>query len=100
MRRVAMFGRDAWCVGRLLLSRRTPLGLKLLLPLALVYALVPLDLVPDVVPLAGWADDIGVLLAAWWLLVQRGRRQVAEERSPQGRPRVVEGRYRLLDDEG
>jgi hypothetical protein len=31
--------------------------------LALLYVLSPLDLVPDVIPIVGWLDDLGVL--AW-----------------------------------
>ena len=31
---------------------------------AVLYILWPLDLIPDVVPIAGWADDIVVLLLA------------------------------------
>jgi uncharacterized membrane protein YkvA (DUF1232 family) len=32
---------------------------------AAVYVLVPCDLVPDVIPLAGIVDDVAVGLAAW-----------------------------------
>ena len=31
---------------------------------AVLYILWPLDLIPDVVPIAGWADDLVVLLLA------------------------------------
>jgi uncharacterized membrane protein YkvA (DUF1232 family) len=31
---------------------------------AILYILWPLDLIPDVVPIAGWADDLVVLLLA------------------------------------
>jgi uncharacterized membrane protein YkvA (DUF1232 family) len=31
---------------------------------ALAYVLLPIDLVPDLVPLLGWLDDIGALGAA------------------------------------
>ncbi len=31
--------------------------------LAVLYVLSPLDLIPDVVPIVGWLDDLGVL--AW-----------------------------------
>jgi uncharacterized membrane protein YkvA (DUF1232 family) len=40
---------------------------KLAALLAIVYVIVPVDLVPDV-PLFGWLDDIGVMgLATAWL---------------------------------
>jgi uncharacterized membrane protein YkvA (DUF1232 family) len=31
---------------------------------ALAYVLLPIDLVPDLVPLLGWLDDLGALAAA------------------------------------
>lgn len=40
---------------------------KLVIFLALVYVVVPVDLIPDV-PLVGWLDDLGVMgLATAWL---------------------------------
>ena len=49
---------------------------KLLVMLALVYVISPIDAIPDVVPLVGWLDDIGVmsLAVAWmWKVVGRYR---------------------------
>lgn len=43
-----------------------PLHSKLVFVLAIVYVFSPLDVVPDVIPLAGWLDD----LIAGPLLVQ------------------------------
>ena len=31
--------------------------------LAIIYVISPLDLIPDVIPVIGWLDDLGVL--AW-----------------------------------
>lgn len=40
---------------------------KLIAIVALIYVVVPVDLIPDV-PIVGWLDDIGVLgLATAWL---------------------------------
>jgi uncharacterized membrane protein YkvA (DUF1232 family) len=40
---------------------------KLVIFLALIYVVVPVDLIPDV-PIVGWLDDIGVMgLATAWL---------------------------------
>jgi uncharacterized membrane protein YkvA (DUF1232 family) len=40
---------------------------KLVIVLALVYVVVPVDLIPDV-PVVGWLDDLGVMgLATAWL---------------------------------
>jgi uncharacterized membrane protein YkvA (DUF1232 family) len=53
-------GRLVW---RLLRDPRVPIYLKVLPVGALVYVLSPLDFVPDLAPLLGQVDDIGVLLA-------------------------------------
>ena len=52
---------------------------KLVIFAALVYAVVPVDLIPDV-PIVGWLDDLGVMgLASAWLA-----RVVARYRLPEG----------------
>lgn len=51
-------GRLAW---RLIRDPRTPLAPKLILGGALLYALSPLDLFPDFIPLFGQLDDIAVI---------------------------------------
>lgn len=33
--------------------------------LALLYTLSPVDLIPDVIPIAGWGDDVAVIVWAW-----------------------------------
>ena len=48
---------------------------KLALILAVVYLITPFDFFPDIIPILGWLDDIGVLsFAAMWVL-----RKVAQE---------------------
>jgi len=52
---------------------------KLVIFLAIIYAVVPIDLIPDV-PVVGWLDDLGVMgLASAWLA-----RVVARYRQPEG----------------
>ncbi len=50
--------RDALALLFALTDRRTPMGAKLMAALALAYALLPLDLLPDLTPVLGVADDI------------------------------------------
>ncbi|MGY2128687.1 YkvA family protein [Blastococcus sp. SYSU DS0617] len=52
-------------VRRLAADRSLPRGIRIRLWLLLVYLVSPLDLVPDVIPLLGHADD--VVLVAWTL---------------------------------
>jgi uncharacterized membrane protein YkvA (DUF1232 family) len=47
--------------------------------LAMVYLVWPLDLIPDVVPLIGWLDDLGILGAVAAFLIRDIRRH-AEKR--------------------
>jgi uncharacterized membrane protein YkvA (DUF1232 family) len=61
VRLLLQHGRLAWRLAR---DRRTPLLPKLLLGAAIVYAVSPLDLVPDVIPFLGQMDDVAVLAFA------------------------------------
>ncbi len=48
-----------------------PRGVRLRLVLLLGYLLMPLDLVPDVIPVVGWADDVVVVALALRSVVRR-----------------------------
>ncbi|MDQ2687827.1 MAG: YkvA family protein [Armatimonadota bacterium] len=49
---------------RLLRDTRVPVAAKVVLMGALVYAISPLDLIPDWIPVMGELDDLGVALWA------------------------------------
>ncbi len=79
--------RRAVAVYRLVLQdRRTPLLAKLLLGAALAYALSPIDLIPDFIPVLGHLDDLLIVpLLAWVALrlvpaavMEDSRRSVAD----------------------
>jgi uncharacterized membrane protein YkvA (DUF1232 family) len=61
LRRLIADARVAW---RLLREPAVPSTLKALALLPVAYVLLPLDAVPDLIPLVGQADDLGVLLVA------------------------------------
>ena len=66
-----------------MVRRDTPRAVKFLFPLALLYLVSPIDLVPDTIPLLGAVDDMIVLPAATELLVRMlpaHARAEAEER--------------------
>jgi uncharacterized membrane protein YkvA (DUF1232 family) len=48
----------------LLLDNRVPLKLKVIPLTAIAYVLSPIDLIPDVIPVLGQLDDLGVLMTA------------------------------------
>ena len=93
-------------VWRLTRDRRVPFLLRLLVPLAVIYALSPIDLAPDRWRIFGWADDLLILLLACWLLMKLSPKQVVREHQGRGtggegpteQPpgKVVEGRGRVV----
>ena len=45
-------------------SPNTPAGAKAIIYTALGYFIFPLDAIPDIIPVVGYADDLGALAAA------------------------------------
>ncbi len=64
---------------RLWRDRRVPWPAKLLLPLLIVYLALPLDLIPDFIPVIGYLDDAAILLLIALLLLRVLPRDVIEE---------------------
>lgn len=65
-------------ISRLVRDPQVPWGTRVLLVLLLAYLLSPIDLVPDFIPMLGYADD--VLIAIWALrLAVRGAGRAAVE---------------------
>jgi uncharacterized membrane protein YkvA (DUF1232 family) len=58
-------------VRRLAADRSLPRGVRVRLGLLLGYLALPFDLVPDFVPLLGWADDVIVVVAVLRSVVRR-----------------------------
>ena len=44
----------------ILFDRQTPLYVKLILAVGLLYILVPVDIISDAIPLFGWLDDLAI----------------------------------------
>ena len=88
-------------VFRLMVDRRVPMRLKLILPAALVYLISPFDLLRDMVPVVGRIDDVLVLVAALALFLGTAPKHLASEHGdgrrtgPDGK--VIDGSYRFID---
>lgn len=90
---------------KLMRDRRVPIRAKLIIPAAIVYILLPFDIVPDFIPITGWIDDLLVTLLAGAmflaivprevLLEHMGRRASASPR----KGKVIDGEFRVLDDD-
>ena len=106
MPHVLRFARLVW---RLSLDKRVPLFLRLLLPIAILYAVSPFDLVKDTIPILGRFDDLIFIAMALLLLVKLSPKEVVDEHNgvlpPSNRPeekdpdKVVDGTGRVIDDE-
>ena len=49
---------------------------------ALAYLVLPIDAVPDVIPMVGWLDDIGVLSAAAMFVTREVKKHAAQAGAP------------------
>jgi uncharacterized membrane protein YkvA (DUF1232 family) len=65
--RLFRFRQEAVLLWRAFFHPETPLYLKAATVFAAAYLISPIDLIPDFIPLAGWADDIVLvpLLVSW-----------------------------------
>ncbi len=100
------FGRLVW---RLTFDKRVPLLLRLLLPVAILYAVSPIDFIKDSVPILGRFDDLIFLALALLLLVKLSPKDVVDEHNgvipPSDRPEdkdpdnVVDGTSRIIDEQ-
>ena len=77
------YARLVWGLAR---DARTPVGLKLLLGAALTYVVTPVDLIPDVVPILGHADDLTVLLLVLDLFISNAPARFARSTWPERGP--------------
>jgi len=80
-RRVAALSlrRKARLAWRLLADRRVPLLARAVLPAVVLYLAMPLDIVPDFIPVVGYLDDLLIILGAAWLFLRLVPAAVLEE---------------------
>jgi len=66
-------------IGRLLLDPRVPRRAKITLGLAGAYVVSPIDIIPDIIPVIGWADDVILMMFAIDSLIERAGQEIVEE---------------------
>ncbi len=74
--RLPTYARIVW---GLLRDPRTPVGLKAMLAASLAYVVMPVDIVPDAIPILGQADDLTVLLIVLDLFIANAPEEVRAE---------------------
>jgi uncharacterized membrane protein YkvA (DUF1232 family) len=74
--KLPMYARVIWGLVR---DPRTPLPLKGLLGAGLAYLVMPFDLIPDVIPIIGQADDLTVLMLVLDLFIANAPAEVRRD---------------------
>jgi len=60
-----------WLLGKLTADRTQPRGIRVRLALLMAYLALPIDLIPDFIPVLGYADDAIVVVAVLRSVVRR-----------------------------
>lgn len=60
-RKMAVLAISLWLV---MTDSETPKGIKITIASALVYLIMPIDMIPDFIPITGYTDDLAALTAA------------------------------------
>ena len=76
---VALISRELKVYMQLTRDDRTPRASKILLWVAVGYAISPIGLVPDFIPVVGYVDDVIIVPILVFFAVRRGPREVVTE---------------------
>ena len=71
-------------VSRYVRSAKVARWKKLMGVLAVAYAILPFDLIPDFVPVLGWLDDIGFLTVAFGFIARDMAMHAKDQPPPPG----------------
>ena len=76
-------------------DKRTPKLSRFFLGAAIAYALSPVDLIPDFIPVIGFLDDLIIVPALIWIAVQMIPGEVMKEQ--RSRRKTVDSRRKTED---
>lgn len=61
---------------------KTPWGYKVFVILIIVYIIWPADLLPDLAPIIGWLDDLGLLAFGYFFLRKKSSNSKSGKEKP------------------
>ena len=93
----ARVGRLSWSAklqlaGRLMRDQRIPVALRIIPPILVLYLALPIDLIPDFIPILGYLDDLVLLPLAIALVLRMVPPRVMEESRALAQERMGEGK--------
>lgn len=100
--RVILFRKEVVQLWHAFFAPQTPLYLKGATLLAALYLVNPFDIIPDVIPVLGWVDDIILVpLMVSWIISRlpvpvRADHRERNDRGPQRSGSTIDGRARRL----
>src|SRR5947207_15170790 len=68
---------------------------KLFVLVTLIYVIMPIDFVPDLVPVIGWLDDLGVASLAVFYLARIAKQYRAASMLPVPQPQRIEPEIKM-----
>ena len=83
-------------VWKLLTDSRVPFWIRLALPLALIYVISPIDILPDFIPVMGRVDDIISIVAGIMILLKLAPKKVVNQHKKDNQT-IIDGEYREED---
>ena len=85
-------------VWKLLTDSRVPFWIRIALPLALIYVISPIDILPDFIPVMGRVDDIIAIVAGIMILLKLAPKKVVNQHKKDIQT-IIDGEYREEDQE-
>ena len=85
-------------VWKLLTDSRVPFWIRIALPLALIYVISPIDILPDFIPVMGRVDDIIAIVAGIMILLKLAPKKVVNQYKKDDKT-IIDGEYREEDQE-
>ena len=85
-------------VWKLLTDSRVPFWIRIALPLALIYVISPIDILPEFIPVMGRVDDIIAVVAGIMILLKLAPKKVVNQHKKDNQT-IIDGEYREEDQE-